>query len=112
MGKFDTEKEPPIRNRIGEVQPFKVSRKKINPYTNKEESYIQYEQEEADFITGKVDKIMPRKQNFSSDITSLYAKNGFMGMIDKKTKITVGEGGKKEHVTRKKKNNIFDVSGF
>ena len=39
------------------------------------------------------------------------AKNGFMGMIDTKTKFTVGEKGKREHVTRKKSNNIFDV-GF
>jgi hypothetical protein len=39
------------------------------------------------------------------------AKNGFMGMINHKTMFTVGEKGKREHVTRKKKNNIFDV-GF
>ncbi len=62
--------------------------------------------------------------------TEFFAKNGFMGMIDTKTKFTVGEKGKREFVSRtpsksildqqmdffstpnkKKGNNIFDV-GF
>ena len=38
-----------------------------------------------------------------------YAKHGFMGMVNKKTKFTVGEGGKKEFVNRKKVN-VFDVN--
>jgi len=40
------------------------------------------------------------------------AKNGFMGSVNTKTLFTVGEGGKKELVTRKKSNNVFNIMNF
>lgn len=47
---------------------------------------------------------------------NISAKNGFMGTLNFSTMFTVGEGNKKEHVTRKKSrkksNNIFDVESF
>jgi hypothetical protein len=61
--------------------------------------------------------VSPEKRNFvfSNPETHRqppqFAKKGFRGTVNMKTLFTVGEGGKKEHVTRKKKNNIFDV-GF
>jgi hypothetical protein len=42
-----------------------------------------------------------------------FAKDGFMGTVSMKTLFTVGEKGKREHVTRKKKHSVFDVDvGF
>ena len=41
----------------------------------------------------------------------IEARRGFMGMVNKKTKFTVGEGNKKEFVSRKKVN-VFDVNMF
>lgn len=57
---------------------------------------------EAGFVDGAFISDKNRKE---------FAKGGFMGTVDMKTMFTVGEGNKKEHVTKKKKNNIFDV-GF
>lgn len=41
---------------------------------------------------------------------NIKAKNGFNGIINKKTKFTVGEGNKKEFVSRKKLTD-FDFMG-
>ncbi len=51
------------------------------------------------------------KGGFDKSTRKANAKGGFMGTVSMKTLLTVGEGGKREHVTRKKKNNVFDV-GF
>jgi hypothetical protein len=50
------------------------------------------------------------KGGFDEATRKKFAKGGFMGTVNMKTLFTVGEKGKREHVTRKN-NNIFDV-GF
>jgi len=40
-----------------------------------------------------------------------FARNGFSGIVNRKTLFTVGEGGKKEYVNRKKVN-VFDVDNM
>ena len=42
---------------------------------------------------------------------NISARHGFSGTVSKKTKFTVGEGNKKEFVSRKKVN-VFDVNGM
>ena len=61
------------------------------------------------FKNRPTERLRKFKENRRDDIN---AKDGFMGTVNMKTLFTVGEGGKKEHVTRKKKNNIFGMGGF
>ncbi len=42
-------------------------------------------------------------RSFSQENAEVFAEHGFMGIVNKKTKLTVGEKGKKEFV------NIFDI---
>ncbi len=78
-----------IRNELKSQEAFIEFGTPINPST-----------QGGKFLTGKASK--------------RFAKGGFMGTVSMKTLFTVGEGGKKEHVTRKKlKHNVFDVDvGF
>lgn len=43
------------------------------------------------------------ENNFDTETFDISARHGFMGIVNKKTKLTVGEKGKAEHV------NIFDI---
>lgn len=67
---------------------------------------------QEDFITFGT-KINPAEREggmaMSRGVKRKFAKDGFMGTVSMKTLFTVGEKGKKEHVSKKK--NIFDV-GF
>jgi hypothetical protein len=85
------------------------------------------------FVNKKTNKIRPNKPVRSDFARIISAKDGFMGKVSMKTLFTVGEGNKKEFVSRKqinifdvgmfnskpskskskkKSNNIFDVGGF
>lgn len=63
------------------------------------------------FVNRKTKKIRPDKPVRSDFARIISAKNGFRGNIFSPTQFIVGEGNKKEFVSRKK-INIFDVDMF
>ena len=60
----------------------------------------------------RIDRLTLNQAKMLKNTNQTFAKHGFRGTVSMKTLFTVGEGGKKEYVTRKKSNNIFDMGGF
>jgi len=73
---------------------------------------IMNDEKPSRFVNRKTKKIRPNKPVRSDFASIISAKNGFRGTVDMKTLFTVGEGNKKEHVTRKKSINVFDIDMF